>query len=80
MSEESPRSLLGSLWILVLHLPLVGYVLWLLPQLQPAQNITELPGMQLIFLLGFLALPYLVLPRVVPGWNSGRARLGEHED
>lgn len=80
MSQESLHSLLKGLWILILHLPLVGYVLWLAPQLQPAQSIIELPGIHLVALLGFLLLPYLLLPRVAPGWNPGRARLGEHGD
>jgi len=80
MSQKTPRSLLSSLWILILHLPLLGYVFWLVPQLQPAQSITQLPGGHLIALLGFLLLPYLLLPRIVPDWNPGRARLGERED
>ena len=31
MSQKTSRSLLSSLWILILHLPLLGYVFWLVP-------------------------------------------------
>ena len=79
-SKESPRRPLNGLWILILHLPLLGYAFWLYPELQPAQSITQLPAVHLIGLLTTLLLPYLLLPRLAPGWNPTRARLGEPED
>lgn len=80
MSKKSPRRLLSGFWILLLHLPLIGYVAWLYPAMQPGQSITQLPAIHLVIVTLMLVLPYLLLPRLAPGWNPSRARLGERED
>jgi hypothetical protein len=80
MSEEFPRTVRSGLLILLLHLPLIGYAAWVYPEMQPGQSITQLPAVHLLVLGLMLVLPYVLLARVVPGWNPGRSRLGEHED
>jgi len=80
MSDAPYRKLFSAVLVMLLHLPLLGYVLWLYPRLESGQNILHLPASELLLLLALLLLPYGMLNRLVPGWNPARARLGEYED
>jgi hypothetical protein len=73
------KLLTGAL-ILILHLPVIAYVLWLHPQMVERESILDLPFHELLLALFLGALPYaLILNRFAPGWNPERARLGEYE-
>jgi hypothetical protein len=80
MSDAPYRKLFSAVLLVLLHLPLIAYALWLYPRLQAGQNILHLPALDLVLLLALLLLPYGLLSRLVPDWNPARARLGEYDD
>ena len=79
MPHDPPRKLLIGALILVLHLPLVGYVLWLYPQMERSRSILDLPLLALLLVIVLMALPYVVLYRLAPSWNPERSRIGEYD-
>lgn len=74
------RSLLASLLIVLVHLPLIHYTRTLVENLQPGEGLLDIAPGSLILLLALLLLPTIILAWRGIQWNPDRARLNEPLD